>query len=66
MAHRISKVIWLILHEGVEYIEKGKAPLNPRTLQRKLKRLMREFGSLGLDIQSLLARELAASAPTGA
>jgi transposase len=66
VAHRISKVIWLILHEGVEYIEKGKAPLNPRTLQRKLKRLMREFGSLGSNIQSLLARELAASAPTGA
>ncbi len=61
VAHRISKIIWLILHKGVEYEEKGAAPLNERTLLRKLKRLVREFGRQGIDIESLLHQELAAT-----
>jgi hypothetical protein len=28
VAHRIAKVIWLVLHERVEYQEKGSAPPN--------------------------------------
>ena len=62
VAHRMAKVIWLIMHNGVEYIEKGAAPLNPRTLARKLRKLVREFGRQGLDIKSLLEQELAANA----
>jgi hypothetical protein len=48
VAHRIAKVIWLVLHQEVEYQEKGSAPPNERTLVRKFKRLVKEFGSLGL------------------
>jgi transposase len=62
VAHRIVKVIWLILHNGVEYIEKGTAPVNPRTLQRKFRRLVREFGRQGIDVKALLEQELATPA----
>jgi transposase len=62
VAHRIAKVIWLVLHQGVEYEEKGTAPPNPRTLVRKFRRLVREFGRQGIDVKSLLNQELAANA----
>jgi transposase len=61
VAHRIARVIWLILHRGVEYEEKGPAPVNPRTLVRKFRRLVREFGRQGMDVKSLLDQELAAT-----
>jgi transposase len=54
VAHRIAKVVWLLLHEGVEYVEHGSAPLNPRTLARKFQRLMREFARAGIDAKTLL------------
>lgn len=60
VAHRIAKVVWLLLHEGVEYQEKGVAPVNPRTLVRKFRRLTQELARVGLDAKSLL--EQAASA----
>jgi len=61
VAHRIAKLVWLILHEGVEYVEKGTAPLNPRTLVRKFRRLLREFDRHGIDAKSLLEQELVAT-----
>src|SRR5262249_31932916 len=39
VAHRIARLTWLMLHTGVEYLEKGSPPINPRTLIRKLRRL---------------------------
>ncbi len=61
-AHRITKVIWLLLHEGVEYQEKGTAPANPRTLARKCLRLQRECARAGFDLRILLARPAVATA----
>ena len=61
VAHRIAKIIWLVLHQDVEYQEKGSAPPNQRTLVRKFKRLLKEFGSLGLDVRALLDQQLPAS-----
>lgn len=60
VAHRIGKVIWLILHKGVEYEEKGPARPNPRTLVRKLHRLLAEFARAGIDAKSLLCEALPA------
>ena len=54
VAHRIAKIVWLVLHEEVEYQEKGSAPPNERTLVRKFKRMLKEFGRLGLDVRALL------------
>jgi hypothetical protein len=54
VAHRIAKVIWLMLHEGVDYKEPGPAPAKPRTLTRKLRRLLQEFSHSGIDAKPLL------------
>ena len=53
VAHRITKVVRLLLHEGVEYQEKGVAPANPRPLVRKFRRLTKELARAGLDAKSL-------------
>ena len=37
VAHRIAKLVWLLLHEGVEYEERGSPP-NPRALVGKFRR----------------------------
>jgi transposase len=58
VAHRVAKVVWLVLHQEVEYIEKGAAPPNERTLLRKFKRILKDFGSLGLDVRALLNHQL--------
>jgi len=58
VAHRLAKVIWLVLHEEVDYKEKGSAPPNERTLVRKFKRMLKEFGRLGLDVRALLDQQL--------
>ncbi len=62
VAHRIAKIVWLVLHQEVEYQEKGSAPPNQRTLVRKFKRMLKEFGSLGLDVRALLDQQLPAPA----
>jgi transposase len=62
VAHRIAKVVWLVLHQEVEYREKGSAPPNERILVRKFKRMLKEFASLGLDARALLDQQLRASA----
>jgi transposase len=59
VAHRIAKVIWIVLHEGVEYQEKGPAVVNERTLVRKLKRLVKDFARLGIDVNALLQQPVA-------
>jgi transposase len=64
VAHRICRVIWIMLHNGVDYIDKGAAPINPRTLRRKFSRLVREFGRQGVDVKSLLEQELNATNAT--
>jgi transposase len=59
VAHRISKVIWLVLHHEVDYQEKGSAPPNERILLRKFRRLLKDFGNLGVDVRALLNHQLA-------
>jgi transposase len=61
VAHRIAKIVWLVLHQQVEYQEKGSAPPNERTLVRKFKRMVKEFGALGLDVRALLDQQLPAT-----
>ncbi len=58
VAHRIAKVIWIVLHNEVDYQEHGVAPPNERTLVRKFKRMVKEFGRLGLDVRALLDQQL--------
>jgi transposase len=58
VAHRIAKIVWLVLHQQVEYQEKGPAVPNERTLVRKFKRMLKEFGRLGLDVRALIDQQL--------
>jgi len=46
IARNLSVVIWKILHEGVEYIERGQLT-TPQAAQRRLQRLKRELRLLG-------------------
>lgn len=64
VAHRMGKVIWLVLHRGVDYIEKGAALPNERTLFRKFQRILKDFGKLGLDVHSLLQQQILLNAQT--
>jgi transposase len=61
VAHRIAKVVWLLMHEGVEYEEKGAAPLHPKVLKRKLNRLLKEFAKAGIDAQAARSQAFVAS-----
>jgi CubicO group peptidase (beta-lactamase class C family) len=61
VAHRIAKVVWLMLHKGVEYKKHGTAVANPRTLKRKLSKLLREFHRAGIDAKSLLEQSMIAA-----
>jgi len=54
VAHRIGKVVWLLLHEEIEYKEMGPAPLKPASLARKLRHLLRDLARAGIDAKSLL------------
>jgi transposase len=49
VAHRVLKVIWLVLHEGVQYEERGPAKPNPETLKRKLRNLVSQLTQIGID-----------------
>lgn len=62
IAHRMAKLIWLMLTSGVEYHEQGPAIANPRNLRRKFRRLVQELARAGLDPQQLLAASAAAPA----
>lgn len=46
IARNLSVVIWKILHEGIEYVERGQLT-TPQAAQRRLQRLKRELRLLG-------------------
>src|SRR5580658_4662607 len=46
IAHRLCRLIWEILHQGVSYIEYG-ARLNAKALRRRAQRLLRDLHALG-------------------
>jgi len=60
VAHRVAKIVWLVLHNGVDYEEKGPTPTDPRKQAKKFKRLVRTLTSQGFDVRALLDTELAA------
>ena len=50
IAHRLCRLTWKILHQGVRYIEYGMRP-NPQAIRRRANKLVRELQSLGYQIQ---------------
>ncbi len=50
IAHRLCRLVWKILHEGVRYIEQGIA-LEPKLLIHRARYLARQLRKLGYDLQ---------------
>jgi transposase len=50
IAHRLCRLIWKILHQGVRYEERGPA-MNERSKRRRAARMMRELRSLGYRVE---------------
>ena len=49
IAHRLCRLTWLILHQGVDYIEYG-AERSAKALQRRTAKQLRELRALGYQI----------------
>ena len=49
IAHRLCRLIWKILHEGVQYEERGPEVSRART-QRRAAKMIRELRSLGYQV----------------
>ena len=54
IAHRLCRLIWKILHEGVRYDERGPA-VSQRAKQRRTARMIRQLRSLGYSVELLHA-----------
>jgi transposase len=50
IAHRLCRLIWKILHQGLRYEERGPA-VSKRSKQRRAARMIRELRSLGYRIE---------------
>ena len=50
IAHRQCRLIWLILHEGVRYEERGSG-LSKRSKQLRTWKMIRELRNLGYRIE---------------
>jgi transposase len=49
IAHRLCRLIWKVLHEGISYVEYGPPP-SPLTLKRRRQRLVTQLRNLGYDV----------------
>jgi hypothetical protein len=50
IAHRLCRLIWKILHQGVTYEERGPAVAQHR-MQRRAAKMIRELRSLGYRVE---------------
>jgi transposase len=50
VAHRLCRITWKILHEGVSYEERGQRP-NPLAVRQRAHRLIRDLRRLGYQVQ---------------
>jgi transposase len=50
IAHRLCRLIWKVLHDGIRYVERGPA-VSAVTLKRRRQRLVTQLKKLGYDVQ---------------
>ena len=50
VAHKLCRVVWKILHDAVEYQERGHRP-DPQTIKRRVDKLVRHLRGLGYQVQ---------------
>ena len=53
VAHRVGRLIWLLLHEEVEYKEMGSPKDSVQSLERKYRRLLKAFARHGIDPRTM-------------
>ena len=54
VAHRLCRLVWKILRDGVTYEERRPAVTNARA-QRRAAKMIRELRSLGYRVEPMLA-----------
>jgi len=52
IAHRLCRLIWIILHQGVRYEERGPS-VNANSRRRRTTRMIRELRSLGYRVEAV-------------
>jgi transposase len=55
IAHRLCRLVWKILHQGVRYEERGPA-MHERSKRRRANRMIRELRSLGYSVELATAQ----------
>jgi transposase len=50
MAHRLCRLVWKILHQGVRFVEQGSEP-NPKAKRQRALGLVRSLRKLGYQVQ---------------
>jgi transposase len=50
VAHRLCRLIWMVLHRGVRYLEMGSI-INLRARQQRAQKMIRELRSLGYRVE---------------
>jgi transposase len=50
VAHRMCRIIWKILHQGVDYEERGQQP-NPQAVRPRTRKLVRDLRRLGYQVE---------------
>ena len=51
IAHKLSTVVWIVLHRKEKYIEKGPRKLNLKTARRRVTNLSKQLAALGYSLQ---------------
>ena len=51
VAHRLCRIVWMVLHQGVDYKEKGHPTATAHTLRRRQRRIRAEFLKHGFQVQ---------------
>ena len=50
VAHRLCRLVWIILHRGVEYVEHASEP-NPRAKRQRVRTLLHTLRKLGYTVE---------------
>jgi transposase len=50
IAHKLGRVVWKILHDGVSYIERGEEP-NPIVRRRRANRMVQALRRMGYRVE---------------
>jgi len=64
IGHRLARLVWKILHDGVHYVEQGAKP-TPQAKKRRTRRLVQALRGLGYRVELTPDKEAIAVSPAG-